>query len=360
MPQNLKALTSVRFLAAMWVVLFDYWPKLTHAQPPAFVAHGFLGVELFFVLSGFILSHVYLEGFGGGRFSYGGFLWARLARVYPLHLATLIGVGLLGAIALMMGADTSHQVLAWNALLPNLLLVHAWGLAPSAGWNHPSWSISAEWFAYLCFPLVAWGAWRLRTRPAVALVGVASLVALIYPAFTLLTGEPLTRATIAWGALRIVPCFLLGAAVHLTWTAKAVKTGPAAIFLAVVAVLTVVAGCILSAPEAAFVCAFGLLILALAGFSSTGVRLLDHPVGVYLGEVSYAVYMVCIPWMLVCVKGAERFGLMPDGLLPWPLWVVMFGGVVVVAMAAHHLVERPAREAMRRWRMPKASAVPAT
>jgi peptidoglycan/LPS O-acetylase OafA/YrhL len=353
MPQNLKALTSIRFLAAMWVVLFDYWPKLTHAPPPAFVAHGFLGVELFFVLSGFILSHVYLEGFGGGQFSYGGFLWARLARVYPLHLATLIGVGLLGALALVMGADTSHQVLAWNALLPNLLLVHAWGLAPSAGWNHPSWSISAEWFAYLCFPLVAWGAWRLRTRPASALVGVAVLVAAIYPAFTAATGEPLTRATIAWGALRIVPCFLLGAAMHLAWRAKAVRTTLAAILLAIAGVAVVVAGAALGAAEAVFVMAFGVLILALAGFALTGVRALDHPIGVYLGEVSYAVYMVCIPWMLICVKGAERFGLMPDGLLPWPLWAGMFGGVVVAAIAAHHLVERPAREAMRRWRFVK-------
>lgn len=350
MPQNLKALTSLRFLAAMWVVLFDYWPKLTLAAPPAFIARGYLGVELFFVLSGFILSHVYLENFGQRRFSYGGFLWARLARVYPLHIATLIGIGILGGLAILVGADTSHEVVDWDALLANLFLVHAWGLAPSAGWNHPSWSISAEWFAYLCFPLVAWIAWRLRRRPFVALLGAVLIAVILYPAFTAATGKPLTLATIHWGALRIVPCFLLGTAAYLVWAAGAMKTGIGALLLAACSVAAVVIGAAFALPEVAFVCAFAALILALAGFSSTGIRLMDHPAFVYLGEVSYAVYMVCIPWMLVCTKGAEWLGSPADSPMPWPFWLVMMLGVVGVAAIAHHLVERPAREAMRQWR----------
>ena len=63
LPQNLKALTSLRFFAAMWVVLFRFWPSLG-AATPSLVARGYLGVELFFVLSGFILCHVYLPQIG--------------------------------------------------------------------------------------------------------------------------------------------------------------------------------------------------------------------------------------------------------------------------------------------------------
>ena len=63
-----------------------------HAGLPL-ITGGFGGVDVFFVLSGFILSHVYLAQAGEKRFSYGRFLWARVARVYPLHIATLIGVG---------------------------------------------------------------------------------------------------------------------------------------------------------------------------------------------------------------------------------------------------------------------------
>ncbi|MBJ7448713.1 MAG: acyltransferase, partial [Brevundimonas sp.] len=95
-PADLRALTTLRFFAALWVVLFAAWPHLDVAFTPNVVAKGYLGVETFFILSGFILSHVYLEGAGTKRFSYGGFLWARLARVYPLHLATLFGMIALG------------------------------------------------------------------------------------------------------------------------------------------------------------------------------------------------------------------------------------------------------------------------
>ena len=88
MPVNLPQLTSFRFFAAAWVVLFGFVPLLrpeaTFGAQPAILAKGYLGVELFFTLSGFILSHVYAEAWGAGRFRYSAFLWARLARIYPL------------------------------------------------------------------------------------------------------------------------------------------------------------------------------------------------------------------------------------------------------------------------------------
>lgn len=349
MPQNLKPLTSLRFFAAMWVVLFDYWPKLVAGPLPAGVAHGYLGVELFFVLSGFILCHVYLDGYGEGRFRYGSFLWARLARVYPLHLATLLAIGVLGAGAAMIGARISDNVLDWRALAPNLLLVHAWGLAPEAAWNHPSWSISAEWFAYLCFPVVAWAAWRLRNRPFVAILATAIIILAVYPLFRAIAGFSLANATIAWGALRIVPCFLWGAAIYLLWRSGLIRSAFAAKGTVLASLAAVAACALLSAPEAPFVLAFGGLILGMASLSSTGSRLFGSRIGVYLGEVSYAIYMVCIPWMLLFVNGAQKALGLGDGPLPWPLWSILFLGVIPVAMVAHHAVERPCREAMRRW-----------
>ncbi len=105
----------------------------------------------------------------------------------------------------------------------------------------------------------------------------------------------------------------------------------------------------LGAPDALSVTLFGGLILSLAGLAVSGSRLMSSPLGVYLGEVSFAVYMVCIPWRLVVVQGLHKALGLAEGPMPWPLWAAMFAGVIPVAMLAHHLVERPARTAMRAW-----------
>ena len=352
-PLDLKPLTSLRIFAALWVVLGDYWADRLGAGPASgLVAHGHYGVELFFVLSGFILCHVYLDGFGTRRFSFGGFLWARLARVYPLHLATLAGVGLMAGAALALGAQLSHPVLYWPAFVPNLLLMNAWGFTQGGGWNHPAWSISAEWFAYLLFPVFAAAAWALRQRPKVALAGAACLLLAIYPSFERLAGFPLTYATIVWGARRIVPCFTLGCAVYLLWKAAPIRAPRVAeaCSLAVVALAASLAA--LDAPAALVVASFGAVIFCLAGLTVSGSARLSHPWLVYLGEVSFAVYMVAIPWKMLVMSGAQKL-LHLSGGLPTPLWALYFAGVIPVAMVAHHLVERPAREAMRKMKPPR-------
>jgi len=223
---NIRPLTALRFFAAMWVVLFHYWPKLDVGFTPTLVEKGYLGVELFFTLSGFILCHVYLTAFWEGRFRYGDFLWNRLARVYPLHLATLLGMIALGVGAGAAGFAVDAGILSWESLPANVLLLQAWGLAPQAAFNHPSWSISAEWFAYLTFPVSAWVAWKLRSRPWVFTGLVVAAISGLYAAFQQLSGFSLTQATINWGVLRIVPCFLLGCAMHALWRSGAVRNLP--------------------------------------------------------------------------------------------------------------------------------------
>lgn len=349
-PLDLKPLTTLRIFAALWVVLADYWGDRLGAGPaPLVVSNGVYGVELFFVLSGFILSHVYLESFGERRFSYRGFLWARLARIYPLHLATLAAVGSMGLAALAAGIVMRHPVLYWPALVPNLLLVNAWGFTRDAGWNHPAWSISAEWFAYLLFPLFAAAAWRLRRHAAAAIAGAVALALLLYPLFERLSGFPLTAATISWGALRIVPCFTLGCAVYLAWRASPASPRRWAEAAALLSPVVAIAFVAIGAPPALLVAAFGAVIYSFANLTRSGSRLFAQPVGVYLGEVSFAVYMVAIPWKMLVLSGAQKVLHLGAQGLPLPLWLAYFAGVVPAAMIAHHLVERPARNAMRQF-----------
>ncbi|MFN3521581.1 MAG: acyltransferase family protein [Phenylobacterium sp.] len=347
--QNIRQLTSLRFFAAFWVVLFHYWPKLAGPAAPMFVEKGYLGVELFFVLSGFILSHVYRTSVEDGRFRYASFLWARLARVYPLHLATLAGLGLVAAAATLAGFAVDANILSWQALPANLLLVHAWGLAPVAGWNHPSWSISAEWFAYLTFPLFAWTAIRLKDRPVIAVAGAVAFLVGLYAAFQALAGFPLTQATIHWGALRIVPCFALGCALHALWRARpARKSGEALTNAAISGAVTIFMAAI-GAPDAAIVIGLGAVIFFLAGLAQTGSKAFGNPVFVYLGEISYSIYMICVPWKIVFVNAAVRVFELNGEQLPLPLWIAFIAAVVPLAALSYHLIEKPARARMKLW-----------
>lgn len=345
---NIKPLTALRFVAAFWVVLFHYWPNLAVGFTPAVATKGYLGVEAFFTLSGFILCHVYLQGFGQGRFRYGDFLWNRLARVYPLHLATLLGVGLMAAVAGLAGIAVGNNIVSWEALPANLLLVHAWGFAPVSGWNHASWSISAEWFAYLTFPAFAFAAWSLRARPFLAVGLALLLIAVLYPAFEALAGFPLTAATIKWGALRIVPCFAYGCALHALWRSGAIPGRLALPGLLLTGAL-VLGAVQFGAPDMLIVAALGGLILSLACLAAAGSSFATQSIFVYLGEISYSTYMICIPWKIISVNAATKVLGIEGDQLPPLIWLAIVAALVPLSAASYHLIEKPAREHMKSW-----------
>jgi peptidoglycan/LPS O-acetylase OafA/YrhL len=176
----------------------------------------------------------------------------------------------------------------------------------------------------------------------------------LYAVFESWAGFPLTRATIAWGALRIVPCFALGCALFLAHRAHATHRRTAlagALFFGA----AVIAFAQFRAPDALVVAACGGLIIALAQGSKAGSRLGSHPVLVYLGEISYSVYMVCIPWQLLFANLAVKTLNLTSKQLPWYAWLILFIGPVPLAALAHHLIEQPARAHLKLWRASRPS-----
>ena len=129
---EISALTSLRGVAALTVLIFHVIPGF----------RGYLAVDLFFLLSGFVLTHVYHEIELTWQ-SYFSFSKARLARIYPVHLMMLV--------VLLPMLDTRPDFSSGGLLSSLLFMQSPWH---SICWNYASWSISAEWHSYLLFPIL--------------------------------------------------------------------------------------------------------------------------------------------------------------------------------------------------------------
>lgn len=190
---EIRALAGARAVPPLVLVLFHYCEQRGYFGIPAidlFIGKGYLWVEFFFALSGFLLVHVY-----GGRdaalfrpANYFRFQLNRLARLYPLYLASLL---LLLALVLFTRAiapftgETSifdqpyHPIVSVGTFFANLFLVQAWETYPFLSWNAPAWFVSVYFFLCLIFPLYALIA-RGQRRRGILLVaaGIAGLMAL--------------------------------------------------------------------------------------------------------------------------------------------------------------------------------------
>jgi peptidoglycan/LPS O-acetylase OafA/YrhL len=363
-PQQINALTSLRYLAAGWVLLFHLkeFTRFEGLIQNPFVMHGYLGVDFFFVLSGFVLAHVYKRDVDAARFNYWGFISKRLGRIYPMHLFTLGLFIVLGLVSLLQGLtydvwdpaqpfrDLDRGQLI-RALVAHITLIHAWGSTPGLQFNLPSWSISAEWFAYLMFPVFLLILRALRGGPGLKLVWAAGLFFAMAVGTELAMGLELTEMSWNIGILRITPEFFLGVALynfgqHCTVGRRGAILG---LWLSVAAIVASLAA---SAwiPGAAIL-AIPLVVFGLSGvvfFAADGDRYgafppLSQPFFVLLGEISYSVYMLHQAVMVVL------FGMLLPAFRPaepaLAVAVVAGGLVLTTALSwlSYKFIELPGR-----------------
>ncbi|HEY0414498.1 MAG TPA: acyltransferase [Allosphingosinicella sp.] len=340
---ELLPLTSIRGIAAWWVVLFHLRFLLAPWLPAAAIeilARGNLAVDLFFVLSGFVIYLNYGERVRLERASIGDFLFRRFARVYPLHLFILLGFLVYAAAAVAFGS-ASVEGQDPGYFVASLLLVQNWGLERATAWNVPAWSISAEFFAYLLFPsLVALLA--PRRRPAWLLLAAILALAVSVHAFFAAFGLPFPNAVAETGLYRCVAQFIIGMLVCELWRRHEGEHRRSLPLLALAAVL---AGSYawLSAPVAPLVWAS--LVLGLALDRSRG--LLASPPFVWLGRISYATYLS--HYLLLTLF---KFLFVEEGRPVAPALLVGYLLAVLAASALlYHGVERPAQAwLLARWR----------
>jgi len=186
---KIKPLTSIRAFAALWVVFHHLNNEFSSLCPPLrhcnwlFIS-GNRGVDLFFVLSGFILCYSHYDKKPAHPLRmYFHFVWLRVVRVYPAYLAAMIM-----AIAFVLYArHLGLPVIKWNyssdVILPEFFMIQMWSLDNyRLGWNNVDWSVSAEWFAYLfIFPIASILLARIKSGWLYTLAAAIFLLGLSLP-----------------------------------------------------------------------------------------------------------------------------------------------------------------------------------
>jgi peptidoglycan/LPS O-acetylase OafA/YrhL len=336
---ELRALTSVRGIAAWWVVLYHLRGALAALHPAveAALAEGYLAVDFFFLLSGFVLALSHGERLrSGGMAVVPDFLRRRIARIWPLH-AVMLGFAVILLLVLRVSGRAAPEF-PLAELPAHLLLVQAWGFADPLRWNDPAWSISCELAAYLLFPLWVMAIdWRRRATP-VLLGAIGTLLLALDAAFALRGADTLGQDIPHLGVVRCLLEFATGTLIHALWQRWRERRAVLASFG--IAALFGMAWR-LGAPETLSVP--GALAALLLGLALTAGRPGNPLEGVLLhrlGEISYATYLShFLLWF------AFKLAFVRTATIGWPLAACYLLLVLAASVALHRLVERPAQ----RW-----------
>lgn len=342
-PQ-LRGLTGARGLAAWLVVLYHIRYGIAGLPQPllSVFAKGYLAVDFFFLLSGFVIWLAWQERLRAtGIAGIPAFLQRRIARIWPLHLVMLAVAASLALVMLATGRDVSAEF-PWPELPLHILLVQNWCLTDGLTWNDPAWSISAEFAAYLAFPPLVFAAdWR--RWPTWALIGVAALLLGVLHVEMARAEAP----TLGWqiqrfGVLRCLTEFTTGSILCALWLRW--RDWRRAPMLTATAVIVAAGLWAAGAPETAIVPAMfaaALLTLALIDGINPLARRLPH----YLGEISYATYL---SHFLLFVVFKLVFVTDPRAIRP-ALIALYLAIVLTASILLYHGVERPAQRWINRW-----------
>jgi len=366
---EIKALSGLRIVAAVWVVLFHFRPWLDVSAPgfrsalAPVINCGAQGVDLFFILSGFVLTWNYLDRMGES-FSMKAtlhFLWLRLARVWPVYVVTLHLALAWIIFTLYVGHLPSPVADQLSAVsyARQVLLVQLWfqPFFDGSSWDGPAWSISAEWLAYLLFGVVVLAIFRIARATRVRGLLWLAVAACLPPTLLLLaTGHFYTP----WSWLpRIVMQFTAGAlacaAVRKMQLSEAGQRRAGYLSVVLCAGIIGILYFLDAYPVAKVSDSSGLvdvLFVPLVASLAVGIgslpRLLSSRIMVYGGYISFSLYMVH-----EIVHTAWNWFTAQFEIILTPSWsakLIMVGVFAVAFLGAvllYHFVEEPARIWMR-------------
>lgn len=346
-------LTSIRFFAALYVMLFHSVPTIPsqsdhHGVLARILMLGNIAVPFFFLLSGFILAIVYLAN--STAIDKHKFYLARFARIYPMYVAAML---LDLPHFLYTQRYVTHET--WRhtgaVILTAIALMQAWFVS-LLGLNPPGWSLSAEAFFYLLFPFIGTIVWRMRERM------LLPFAVFVYIGGTLLV-QIISYTNVGWWQQACSPLehlytFVLGICVAklFVWIgadevrsrtlqrhAPLLLLGSLAAFFAVPIFEIPVREQLLQ--HGVEMPLFALILLALASGNVVLSTLFSANWLVVLGEASFALYLIHVPLNSFMRRPIERYGM--------PAFLIYVALTIGLSVACIQWLETPAR----RWIMEK-------
>jgi peptidoglycan/LPS O-acetylase OafA/YrhL len=332
-------LTRLRLLFIGWVVAYhlDLLLHLSRDLPwlGPLVETGYLGVDGFFLLSGFVLWLGYGQRPPVGLPGIGRFWLRRFARTWPLHAAALLGLaGLVGLVLATGGTIHDPGRFALRDFLLQAALLNGWETTSRHAWNSPSWALSVEWAGYLAFPLLV-QAWRRAPSPALPAMAALCLGGLWTMAEAVPGGG--LNHSLHLGLLRFFLEFGLGLSLGRLATEGRLPPMPA-----LVAGTAIPLGLLLRL-DALTVAGLALLVAAVWQRGAARPRAGRPDLALRLGEASFGIYL-CWVFVEAGMVGLLRLaqpGLAGRGLL----FLAGLALTFVIGWLAWRLIEEPAR----RW-----------
>lgn len=345
---EIRSLTGIRGLAACLVMLYH----VGSAQYGGSLgANGYLAVDLFFILSGFVMALTYARNFETAPLApaLGNFLLKRVARIYPLYIFMTVFMALLDFAG---RAEPAHEF-PYHVVMANGVMMQAWAIGQSL--DTVSWSISTEYAAYLLFPLLVM--LPLRGKASVQILVAALCVALV-GMISLLPTEALHTSIYGglkrhgpldvsdggtpWPLLRCLAEFLLGMLVWRATRSAWVRRAATGTVTTAAVVITFALWCV-RGTDVALVIAFAVMVSLLAFDRGVAARALGSDIPHALGEWSYAIYLIHPAVMVMLVPISNRLTALhvPHA---WSVSVCLaLPATVAISWFAHHTLEKPAR-----------------
>lgn len=353
--QDFAALTTMRGIGAISVVQLHIGFWITTGWPRGWLFEGFvMWPDYFFLLSGFILMHVYRNSLFAREDSLYNFFVARVARIYPLHVFVLVALIVLEGVrwaAFHLNLTTDGHVFTGSNspkyIITNLLMIHAWGVQHTDSWNSSAWSISAEFACYLVFPLfIRYQLIERKTR-AFLLVAV-SAAALIW----IQTRYANFNTTYDFGALRALGSFTIGCVLY-QYRQSLLKClafiPPTLLQLGVVA--AVIWAFAADIMPVFYIPLWILLIASLTYEDTPFAKAMSWGPLVQLGEMSYSVYMVHILVLYQLIIAKIFAPSLLEAFISWPPILILLaieGAVCLLSIFTYRYVENPGRAYIRK------------